>query len=200
MHREATVGEGFPVRGWYHMLYRDILRDKTVLEIGSGMGIDGIELARHGARMTFVDIVESNLELLERLCRIFGIGDARFVYLERLSSLDALPADFDVVWCQGSLINAPFEFATRECAAILPHLKKSGRWIELAYPRERWERDGRPRFSLWGTMTDGEGTPWMEWYDLGRLSARLAPAKFVPLLTLNFHNDDFNWFDLLRID
>ena len=48
-------------------------------------------------------------------------------------------------------------------------------------------------------MTDGEGTPWMEWYDLARLSKRLAPATFEPVLAVNFHNDDFNWFDLTRV-
>ena len=198
VHREATMGEGFQVRGWYHELYRDVLRNKKVLEIGSGMGIDGIAFARAGARMTFVDIVESNLEVLARLCRAFGVK-ADFVYLDDLSSLDVLPDDFDVVWCQGSLINVPFDFVARESAAILRHLKPSGRWIELAYPRERWERDGSPRFSLWGTMTDGEGTPWMEWYDLERILKRLQPATFAPILSLNFHNDDFNWFDLLRV-
>jgi hypothetical protein len=97
------------------------------------------------------------------------------------------------------MINAPFDFSARESAAIVRHLKPGGRWIELAYPRERWERDGRPAFSVWGTMTDGEGTPWMEWYDLDRLLKRLAPATFSPILALNFHNDDFNWFDLVRI-
>ena len=198
VHREATTGDGFTVRGWYQTLYRDVLRDKSVLDVGSGMGIDGVEFARHGARVTFVDIVESNLQVLKRLCQMFGAPDVRFVHLQNLASLDALP-EFDVIWCQGSMINAPFDFSARESAAIVRHLKPGGRWIELAYPRERWERDGRPAFSVWGTMTDGEGTPWMEWYDLDRLLKRLAPATFAPILALNFHNDDFNWFDLVRI-
>jgi SAM-dependent methyltransferase len=199
-HRHTTTGEGFGVRGWYQTLYRDALRGRKVLEIGSGMGIDGIDLARHGATMTFVDIVEHNLELMKRLCAIFGIANARFVYLQNLSSLGVLPDDYDVVWCQGSQINVPFDFAKRECAVILRHLKPGGRWIELAYPRERWVRDGSPPFRMWGTMTDGEGTPWMEWYDLDKLLDRLAPVRFDPVLAFNFHDDDFNWFDLRRTD
>ena len=199
VHREATTGDGFEVRGWYQTLYRDVLAGKSVLDVGSGMGIDGVEFARHGARVTFVDIVESNLQVMARLCGIFGATNVRFHYLKDLASLDALPADFDVIWCQGSMINAPFDFSARESAALVRHLKPGGRWIELAYPRERWERDGSPAFSVWGTMTDGEGTPWMEWYDLERLRKRLAPATFAPVLALNFHNDDFNWFDLVRL-
>jgi hypothetical protein len=37
-----------------------------------------------------------------------------------------------------------------------------GHWLQLAYPRSRWVRDGRPRF-----------------------------------IYQEFHNNDFNWFDLL---
>jgi SAM-dependent methyltransferase len=199
-HTKATTGEGFSVRGWYHALYREVLRGKKVLEIGSGMGIDGIEFARHGAQMTFVDIVPENLAVMRRLCDIFSIGDARFVQLERFASLDVLENDYDVVFAQGSLINAPFSFTKRECAAILPHLKPGGRWIELAYPRERWVRDGQPPFRAWGTMTDGEGTPWVEWYDLARVLRRLEPATFAPILAMNFHDDDFNWFDLVKVE
>ena len=185
VHREATTGEGFAVRGWYQTLYRDVLKGKSVLDVGSGMGIDGVEFARRGARVTFVDIVESNLQVLKRLCQIFGAPDVRFVHLQNLASLNGLP-EFDVIWCQGSMINAPFDFSARESAAIMRHLKPGGRWIELAYPRERWERDGRPAFSVWGTMTDGEGTPWMEWYDLDRLLKRLAPATFAPMAFRKF--------------
>jgi SAM-dependent methyltransferase len=199
-HTKATTAEGFSVRGWYHALYRDILRGKKVLEIGSGVGIDGIEFARHGAEMTFVNIVPDNLAVMRRLCDIFGIRPARFVQLERFASLDVLDNDYDVVFAQGSLIHAPFSFTKRECAAILPHLKRGGRWIELAYPRERWVRDGQPPFRAWGTMTDGEGTPWIEWYDLAKVLRRLEPAKFAPILAMNFHGDDFNWFDLVRVD
>jgi len=199
-HRGSTTGPGFPVRGWYQALYRDVLRGKNVLDVGSGFGIDGIEFARHGASMTFVDIVEDNLAVLERLCSIFSIKNARLLYLKQLSSLDSLEDDYDFIWCRDSQINVPFEFAKRECAILMEHLRSGGRWIELAYPRERWLRDGSPPFRIWGNMTDGEGTPWMEWYDLARLLKRLAPVNLVPVLALNFHDDDFNWFDLLKVE
>lgn len=197
-HRESTAGQGYAARGWYHELYADVLRGRKVLDVGSGFGVDGISFARAGAHMTFLDIAPSNLDVLRRLCRIFQIENPDFLYLEDLNSLDRLPADFDVIWCQGSMIHSPFEFAQREVRKLLEHLRAGGRWIELAYPRERWEREGRLGFDQWGKRTDGAATPWAEWYDLTRLRERLRPAKFDPVLSFNFHGDDFIWFDLVR--
>jgi SAM-dependent methyltransferase len=196
-HREATRGPGYQARGWYQDLYVDVLRGKKVLDVGSGLGIDGITFAKAGATMTYLDIAASNLDLLRRLCGIFDIS-ASFFCLEDLESLNQLPADFDVIWCQGSMLHVPFEFSRREAQRLLQHLRVGGRWIELAYPRERWHRDGAPPFDQWGKYTDGAATPWAQWYDLPTLIARLEPAKFDVVLSFNFHNDDFIWFDLRR--
>ena len=73
-----------------------------------------------------------------------------------------------------------------------------GRWIELAYPKSRWEREGQLPFNEWGNRTDGLGTPWVEWYDLAKVQALWEPARFEVVLYLEFHNGDFNWFDLIR--
>lgn len=194
---DATIETAFEVRGWYHILYKDILRGKKVMDVGSGLGIDGITFAQHGARMTFVDIVESNLTLLNRICRILNLTNVDFCYLKDISSLSTLPNDYDVIWCQGSLINAPFDFIRTEVHELLKHLPVGGRWIELAYPKARWEREGKMPFEQWGQKTDG-GSPWVEWYDLNKLMSRFSPVGFDVIIHFNFHNNDFNWFDLIR--
>lgn len=194
----STTGENYSVRGWYHDLYKDVLRGKRVLDVGAGMGIDGLTFAQHGAEMMLLDIVPSNVANTKRLSRLLGLSNCQSFLMEDIDSLKALPRDFDVIWCQGSLINAPFEFIRAEAQALLEHLRVGGRWIELAYPKQRWEREGRLPFEKWGEKTDGEGTPWVEWYDLEKLRAALAPAEFDVVLAFDFHNDDFNWFDLVR--
>lgn len=194
----ATTGAAFEVRGWYHVLYKDVLQGKRVMDVGSGLGIDGITFALHGARITFVDIVQSNITLLKRLCELLDVTEVDFCYMDDISSLSALPTDYDAIWCQGSLINAPFDIMQAEAQELLRHLPVGGRWIELAYPQARWERDGRLPFDRWGERTDGPGTPWVEWYDLSKLRALLEPAKFEVVLYTEFHNSDFNWFDLMR--
>lgn len=195
--QRATTGANFPVRGWYHELYKDVFRGKKVLDVGAGLGLDGLTFAQHGADMILLDIVPSNVELHRRLAGLLGVK-VQHMLLEDLTSLDAVADDLDVVWAQGSLINAPFEFIRQEAQILLEHLPVGGRWVELAYPKERWEREGRMPFEKWGQKTDGPGTPWVEWYDLDKLRQRLAPARFDVVLAFNYHNDDFNWFDLLR--
>ena len=197
--RNADIeSHGFQVRGWYHELYREFMAGKKVLDVGCGFGISSISFAQMGASVTFVDIVESNVRLVEKVCRGLGIPSARvaFHHVRDSSDFASLPCDFDVVTAMGSLHNAPFEFMKPEVAQIVPHLKIGGRWLQLTYPRARWFREGSPSFSDWGTCTDGEGTPYCEWYDMNKLLQLLAPARFEPTFYCEWHNHDFNWFDL----
>ena len=183
---------------WYQILYKEFMRGKSVLEIGSGLGFDGTLRLQEGLvkEWTFCDIVETNLQVIQRVCTELGLC-ANFVFIDSdFKCFDKL-GTFDVVWANGSLIHVPLKFARAECMRILPHLKPGGRWIELCYPRERWIREGRLPFAEWGKVTDGERTPWVEWYDLVKIKRRLFPAPMEVVLDFNFHNDAFNWFDLM---
>ncbi len=198
-HADCSTGRSYSIRGWYYDLYKDQFRGRRVLDVGSGLGFDALTFAAQGAMVTCADIVQSNLDLLARLARIMSLGQSvSFHYIEDLNSLTQLPADFDFLWAQGSLINAPFEQMKPEISELARHLKIGGRWIELAYPRIRWEREGRLPFSEWGKKTDGPATPWMEWYDLDKLRQALAPAEFDTVLYFEFRGGEFNWFDLIR--
>ena len=195
--KDITTGPEFAHRGWYHALYSDSMRGKKVMDVGSGFAVDSLTFAQHGAKLTFVDLVETNLKVVERLSKIMGLTDVQFQLLKELDSLRALDTDYDVIMAMGSLHNAPDTVMKPEYQELLRHLKVGGRWLQLAYPKTRWIRDGRPRFKHWGLMTDGPGTPWAEPYDLEKLLSMFEPAKFDVVLYQEFHNSDFNWFDLL---
>lgn len=190
-----TTGAEWDHRGWYHALYADSMRGKKVMDIGSGFGVDSITFAQHGARLTFVDLVETNLKVLQRLCGFLGLKDTRFVLFEDLHSLKGLDTDFDVILAMGSLHNAPAEVMKPEYQELIKHLKVGGRWLQLAYPKSLWIKAGRPTFDKWGQML--ERSPWEEWYDVPKLLSMFEPAKFDVVLYREFHNGDFNWFDLL---
>jgi hypothetical protein len=134
---------------------------------------------------------------VRRVCSLKGLTRVNFLYIEELGSLDSLPYDFDAIYCCGSMINAPFAVTRMEVQGLLAHLPVGGRWVELGYPESRWEREGSLPFSSWGARTDG-GAPWMEWKDLAKLKRLLESARFETVLSLDFHNSDFNWFDLIR--
>lgn len=187
-------GEAGALRGWYWTLYGDVLRGKRVVEVGSGRGFDAIALASRGVAMTCCDIVESNLEIIRRVARARGL-DIATLHIRDLADFERLPAGFDAVWAIGSIHHMPFEAAREESHALLAKLAPRGRWIELSYPRERWVREGSPSFERWGQMTDGERTPWAEWYDMEKLKQRLWPWRLEPVLERRFESDAYVWLD-----
>jgi 2-polyprenyl-3-methyl-5-hydroxy-6-metoxy-1,4-benzoquinol methylase len=120
-------------------------------------------LAEMGAHVTFVDIIPHNVEVVRRLCRAKGIM-AEFLTIDRFEELDQLPT-CDIITAIGSLINAPLAVPRVEIDRLKTHLRPGGRWLHLAYPRSRWEQEGRIEFPRWEEHTDGEGTPWMEYHE-----------------------------------
>jgi 2-polyprenyl-3-methyl-5-hydroxy-6-metoxy-1,4-benzoquinol methylase len=194
--RDIATGPEFAHRGWYHTLYADGMRGKKIMDVGAGFGVDSITFAQHGASLTFVDLVDTNLKVLERLCKIMGLPDVQFHLLRDIHSLQPLDSDYDVIMAMGSLHHAPQDVIKPECKALLQHLKVGGRWLQLAYPKTRWIREGSQNFSSWGEQTDGPGTPWAEWLDLPKLLSMLEPARFDIVLCQEFHSSDFIWFDL----
>jgi SAM-dependent methyltransferase len=185
-------------RLWYFSLYRDFLQGKKVLEIGSGLGFDAVYYSQLGAKWVCSDIAPSNILSIQRIAKLKGAA-IETVVIQSLSSLESLDDDFDVIWCNGSLHHAPFEIARQECCAVLSRMKSGGRWIEMAYPRQRWVREGALEFSKWGKSTDGERTPWVEWYDAEKIKRRLYPHKFETILEYPHYSNSFVWIDLLHI-
>jgi len=118
-----TTGEGFSVRGWYHALYAEALRDKKVLDVGCGLGLDSVTFAQHGAKMTFLDIAEPNIGIVRRVCRLLDLKDVKFLVMEDTSSLNVLEDDYDVIMAIGSLHHAPSQVIRQEAHAVLGHLK-----------------------------------------------------------------------------
>lgn len=183
--------------GWVGWLYRDTFRDGRVLELGSGLGFDGLRFAAWGAHWTFADIVPDNLALIERIATLKGLRPRTSFHLipDDLSFRD-VPGSLDAIWVFGSIHHVPFEMARREALNALPLLRAGGRWLELVYPRERWLREGALPFDEWGKLTDGERTPWAEWHDLEKVRRRLAPARLQAVLDFPFCSSNYRWLDL----
>jgi len=194
----VTGHEGFRRRGWLKTLYQPLLTGARFMDFGSGLGFDGLTFAPFCASVTFVDVAPSNLELIGRLAKVMGFNNVTTVQIESYDSFAKLGEGYDVIWANGSLHHAPMRVIKKELSLLTPRMKVGGRWIQLAYPKVRWENEGSPPFSQWGVMTDGVGTPWAEWYDEEKLLATLAPARFDVVMSFNLWHDAFNWFDLVK--
>jgi SAM-dependent methyltransferase len=186
------------VRGWYHEQYAEEFRGRRVADVGAGIGIDGVYFAQHGAHITFVDIVEDNLALLQRLCALKGIA-ADFYFVDDFFAY-RFERPFDAFMCIGSMHHAPFEFSRRQAAAMMPFLKVGGRVVMLAYPKERFAATGARDFEEFAKRTDGPRTPWAEWYDEEKVLRLFGPG-----FRLNWSRRfgqqgiEFIWFDLTKV-
>jgi 2-polyprenyl-3-methyl-5-hydroxy-6-metoxy-1,4-benzoquinol methylase len=190
-----TEGIGFGIRGWYHEAYRTLVSGKKLLDIGCGLGLSTLCFAEMGARVTFTDIISDNVELVRRLCAAKGV-DAEFLYIDTLEDYESLARDYDMVTSIGSMHHMPLVATKMEINRIKSHLKVGGRWLHFTYPKSRWEREGRLSFSRWGSHTDGPGTPWAEYHDRDKVEWLFAPSKIRVLFECEWHNSDFNWFDI----
>jgi 2-polyprenyl-3-methyl-5-hydroxy-6-metoxy-1,4-benzoquinol methylase len=84
-------------------------RGKKVLEIGCGIGTDTVNFARHGARVTSVDLSEKSLELARQRVEVYGVQAQVQFYrgnAEELSSLVPVEA-YDLIYSFGVIHHTP---------------------------------------------------------------------------------------------
>jgi len=185
-------------RGWYRLLYSEFVTGRRLLDIGCGLAMDTLTFAERGATVTCADLAATNVELVSRVARLLGLDDrVETVHLDSLEMEGRFSGAFDAILGIGSLHNAPQEVMGPELRGLAPYLAPGGRWLQFAYPRIRWERDGKPAFERWGEMTDGPGTPWCEWYDAAKLIELLQPFPFRLVFETEWHDGEFNWIDLV---
>ena len=102
---------------------------KTVLEIGCGLGIDGIEFAKNGANYTGIDISDKSIELAKTY---FDLNNQKGNLL--LADDENLPFEndtFDLVYSWGVLYHTPdIRQAIKEIYRLL---KSDGRLIIMLY-------------------------------------------------------------------
>lgn len=163
-------------------------RGREVLEIGGGLGTDLSQFARHGARVTDVDLSFGHLRLAQENFALRGLP-GRFIHhdAERLPFDDA---SFDVVYSNGVLHHTPD--TARLIAEIHRVLRPGGRVIAMVYAESSfhfWYRqvwihglvEGRLRESSIGEVlsrtaevSDNDASPLVKVYSRARLDRLLG--------------------------
>lgn len=109
-------------------------KDLDVLEIGCGLGTDGAQFAKAGARYTGIDLTEAAIDLARRRFEISNLpGTFRVADAERLD----FPNDsFDLVYSHGVLHHTPdTHAAVREIHRVL---RPGGRAVVMLYHRDSY--------------------------------------------------------------
>jgi ubiquinone/menaquinone biosynthesis C-methylase UbiE len=109
-------------------------RGLRVLEIGCGLGTDGAQFAKAGARYTGIDLTEAAIELARKRFELTGLkGEFQTGDAENLVFPDE---SFDLVYSHGVLHHTPdIERAVSEIHRVL---KTGGRAIVMLYHRDSY--------------------------------------------------------------
>jgi SAM-dependent methyltransferase len=106
-------------------------RGLSVLEIGCGLGTDGAQFAKAGARYTGVDLTEAAIDLARRRFEISGLTGT--FQVADAENLDFADASFDRVYSHGVLHHTPD--TARAIGEIHRVLKPGGQAIIMLYHR-----------------------------------------------------------------
>jgi SAM-dependent methyltransferase len=84
-------------------------KDRTVLEIGCGIGTDTVSFARAGAHVIAVELSEKSAELARQRVDVFGLGDRVSIHVGNAEELPSIvaPRTFDLVYSFGVIHHSP---------------------------------------------------------------------------------------------
>jgi len=128
-------------------------RDKKVLEIGCGIGTDTINFARHGARVTAVELSGRSLEIARQRAKVYGIEDRiRFYQANAQSLTRVVPIEpYDLVYSFGVLHHTPEP--ERAFQEIKNYLRPGSTIKVMMYHRCSWK-------ALWIVVKFGKAQFW----------------------------------------
>lgn len=148
---------------------------KRVLSFGSGIGHNEIPFLSNGARLTCADIVQENLDVIERMARLKGLPGLETRFLEDPPTAD-YGGPYDYVFARGSLHHMPFALQLATLERFRRSLEPGGLIILNLYTDAFLERHcgfADPRIFALATDPSAGGTenPWSEAYDDDKLIA-----------------------------
>ena len=109
-------------------------KDLSVLEVGCGLGTDGAQFAKAGAKYTGIDLTEAAVDLAKRRFELFNLpGTFRVADAERLLFANN---SFDIVYSHGVLHHTPdTAAAVREIHRVL---RPGGKAMVMLYHRDSY--------------------------------------------------------------
>jgi len=131
----------------------DRWRCKKVLEIGCGIGTDTINFARHGAKVTTVDLSERSIELARKRAAVFGVdGQIQFYGGNAEELTQFVPAEaYDLIYSFGVIHHTPHP---RKVLEQLKEYTRPGTTLKMMVYHRRSYKVG------WILLAEGKGQFW----------------------------------------
>ena len=131
---------------------------KRVLEIGCGIGTDTIQFARHGARVTAVDLSGRSLEIARDRARLLGLESRIEFHQANAEELTEVlpPGPYDLVYSFGVIHHTPQP--ERVVQQIRSYVTPESTIKLMVYHRYSWK-------VLWIVLKYGKGRVW-QWPQL----------------------------------
>jgi len=107
-----------PEQGFAHRAMGP-LGGRRVLEIGSGVGVHALHLAREGAAVVALDMSAPRLALLRRVGAEMGLAGRIHAVCAAAEHLPFRPDAFDIAYTKATLIHTDLPAALRECRRVL---------------------------------------------------------------------------------
>jgi len=154
-------------------------RQKSVLEIGCGVGIDSARFAERGARVIGIDLSEQAVRLAEKNFQLKGLdGDFEVMNGENLQFSEE---SFDLVYAHGVLpYAADPQKIIREIRRVL---KPGGEAILMVYNRYSWLA---ALARLMNVSLEHQDAPVLRKFSVSEFKALLAPFSDVRLVVERF--------------
>lgn len=166
---------------WSTLFDYDRTVDLDVLDFGCGIGLEALQYARRGNRVTVADICETNVQLAQRVLALNGYPDAPGLVLED-GDLPVLVDSMHLIVAAGVIHHIPEpEPVLRDMSMWL---KRDGQVRLMVYSDKAWRMATRqrpprtpveehPAFSTFWQRWDPIGG-YADWYDRRKLEERFG--------------------------
>jgi ubiquinone/menaquinone biosynthesis C-methylase UbiE len=82
--------------------------NKKVLEVGCGIGTDGVEFIKNGANYTGIEISSSSLRIFKKRCELFKLNEEKYnLVCMNAENLSKLKQKYDLIYSFGVIHHSP---------------------------------------------------------------------------------------------